>query len=60
MQDKGKSVEIKLALTDEQKRQIADLVQKVGSNQITASVQFEADVDGGTISPATFLVGNAI
>lgn len=52
--------EVHLDLTDAQRKQIAKFVRDTGDSRLAISVHFEADVDKGTISPATFLVGNAI
>ncbi|MDA9448527.1 MULTISPECIES: hypothetical protein [Bradyrhizobium] len=49
-----------LELTPEQKKQLEEFAKATGSRKLTASAEFEAHVDTGKISPATFLVGNAI
>ncbi|UVO30146.1 hypothetical protein [Bradyrhizobium arachidis] len=49
-----------LELTPEQKQKLEEFAKATGSKKLTASAEFEAAVDTGKISPATFLVGNAI
>jgi len=52
--------EVHLELTPDQQKQLVEFLGQSGSTQLDISVTFSADVASGAISPATFLVGNAV
>ena len=56
----GHTPELKLKLTEEQRREIVKFIASTGSPQLEITVQFEADARGETIAPATVLVGAAM
>ena len=57
---RGQYKAVPIELTDEQREQIAALIEETGNAGVTAVITFNADLKSKTIAPATILAGAAV